>query len=229
MRIDKFLVECGIGSRKEVKELLQSRKILKNGFYITSPKEQINPMQDTIQYGESTLVYKEFRYYILYKRAGYVTALDDPREKTVMEFLPDWVIQKDLAPVGRLDKGTEGLLLFTNDGKLNHSLLSPKQHVEKEYEVILAEAITEEAIDKLRQGVDIGDYVTQAAEVIKKEEKKILLIIHEGKFHQVKRMLEAVGNHVLHLKRVRFGALTLGNMELGEVREISKEEIFGEE
>lgn len=226
MRIDKFLVECGVGSRKEVKELLKSRKIRVNGLFITSPKENIEEEKDEVYYGEKKLSYQEFRYYILHKKAGYVTALEDSRDATVMDLLPEWVIKKDLAPVGRLDKDTEGLLLFTNDGKLNHQLLSPKSHVDKTYHASLECDITEEALEKLREGVMIGEYKTLPAKAEKLEDRKISLTIREGKFHQVKKMLEAVGNKVIYLKRISFGKLVLGDLELGAVKEVSLEDII---
>src|SRR3712207_4824079 len=201
MRKDKFFVECGGGSRKKVKELLKKRKIQVNGSIITSAQQTVEEDNDEVCYGNEKLVYRKFRYYILNKKAGYVTALEDNKDATVMDLLPDWVIRKDLAPVGRLDKDTEGLLLFTNDGKLNHRLLSPKSHVDKTYHVLLEDKITEKAMEELRQGVNIGDYTTLPAKVEKLEEKKIALTIREGKFHQVKKMLEAVGNKVIYLKR----------------------------
>ena len=137
-----------------------------------------------------------------------------------MDILPDWVIKKDLAPVGRLDKDTEGLLLLTNDGQLNHRLLSPKSHVDKTYYAELEKDISEDDLEKLRKGVDIGGYITMPAEAKKIEEKKIHLTIKEGKFHQVKKMLEAVNNKVVYLKRISFGKLELKEMELGEVKEV---------
>ena len=143
-----------------------------------------------------------------------------------MELLPEWVIKKDLAPVGRLDKDTEGLLLFTNDGKLAHSLLSPKKHVDKTYYAQLEKSITEEDIKKLEEGVDIGGYITQPAKGKIVGEREIELTIREGKFHQVKKMLEAVNNKVVYLKRLTFGKLELKDMELGEVREINLEDII---
>ena len=225
MRLDKFLVECGIGSRKEVKKLISDKQITVNGNVIVSPKENIDEINDEIKYAGEKLEYKEFRYYILNKKAGYMTAVDDPRDRTVMELLPDWVIRKDLAPVGRLDKDTEGLLLLTNDGQLNHKLLSPKSHVEKKYYAELEKEISEEDIKKLEAGVDIGGYVTMPAKAEKIDEKKIFLTIKEGKFHQVKKMLEAVGNKVIYLKRVSFGKLELKSLMLGEVKEIKINDI----
>ena len=226
MRLDKFLVECGLGSRKEVKDLISSKKVFVNGDPNVSAKDNIDENIDTIEFEEDKLEYKEFRYYILNKKAGYVTAVEDSRDATVMDLLPEWVIRKDLAPVGRLDKDTEGLLLFTNDGKLNHKLLAPKSHVDKTYYVEIEKNISDEDILKLKQGLDIGGYVTQPAKVEKIEDKKINLTISEGKFHQVKKMLEAVDNKVLFLKRISFGKLKLKDLALGEVREIELKDII---
>ena len=220
MRLDKYLTECGIGSRKEVKKIIDSGAVSVNEKIVSSPKENVNEEKDIVKYNEKIIKYKKFRYYILNKISGYITAVDDPREKTVMDILPDWVIKKDLAPVGRLDKDTEGLLLLTNDGQLNHRLLSPKSHVDKTYYAELEKDISEDDLEKLRKGVDIGGYITMPAEAKKIEEKKIHLTIKEGKFHQVKKMLEAVNNKVVYLKRISFGKLELKEMELGEVKEI---------
>lgn len=225
MRLDKFLIECGIGSRSEVKKIIDQREIKVNDIIVTSPKTNINEISDNVTYNDNKLEYKEFRYYILNKKAGYITAVEDPKEKTVMELLPSWVIKKDLAPVGRLDKDTEGLLLLTNDGKLNHKLLAPKSHVNKTYYVELQESISESDLKKLENGVDIGGYTTMPAQVEKIDNFKIYLTIKEGKFHQVKKMLEAVKNKVIYLKRVKFGKLELNSLELGEVKEVKLDEI----
>lgn len=226
MRLDKFLTECGIGSRKEVKEIIKNKQILINNKIISSPKEEINIENDEIIYNDKILKYKEFRYYILNKKAGYITAVGDSKEKTVMNLLPDWVVKKNLVPVGRLDKDTEGLLLFTNNGKINHFLLSPKTHVKKTYYVELLKEIKEDEINKLEKGVDIGGYITMPSNVKKISNKIINLTIEEGKFHQVKKMLEAVNNKVLYLKRISFGKIKLKNLELGEVKEIELDNII---
>ena len=226
MRLDKYLVECGIGSRKEVKKIIDGKLISVNDKIISSPKENVDEEKDTVKYKNEIIKYKKFRYYILNKKRGYITAVDDPRDKTVMDLLPEWVIRKDLAPVGRLDKDTEGLLLLTNDGQLNHRLLSPKSHVDKTYYAELEKNISEDDLEKLRNGVDIGGYITMPALAEKIEDKKIHLTIKEGKFHQVKKMLEAVENKVVYLKRISFGNLKLNDMELGEVREVNLEDII---
>lgn len=226
MRLDKFLTECGLGSRKEVKSLIDSKKISVNGNFKVSSKDNIDENNDIIKIGDEILSYKKFRYYILNKKAGYVTAVEDPRDKTVMDLLPDWVIKKDLAPVGRLDKDTEGLLLLTNDGQLNHKLLAPKSHVDKIYIAHTEKDFTEEDLEKLRRGVDIGGYITMPAKAEKIENSVLSLTIREGKFHQVKKMVEAIDNKVIYLKRISFGKLVLDNMELGEVKEIKLEDII---
>lgn len=226
MRLDKYLTECGIGSRKEVKKIIDMGHVIVNDKKAISGKENIDEEKDKVKYNDTEIQYKKFRYYILNKKAGYITAVEDPRDKTVMELLPSWVIKKELAPVGRLDKDTEGLLLLTNDGILNHKLLSPKSHVDKTYYAKLEKNISDEDIKKLEIGVDIGGYITMPAVAKRVEEGSIYLTIKEGKFHQVKKMLEAVGNKVIYLKRISFGKLELGDMELGEVREISIEDII---
>lgn len=226
MRLDKFLVECGVGSRKEVKQVISSGEIKVNNELIDSPKFNLDVTKDEVKLNDRILTYKKFRYYIMNKKAGYITAVEDLNEKTVMDLLPDWVIKKDLAPVGRLDKDTEGLLLFTNDGKLNHKLLSPKSHVEKTYYVEIEKSIDDKSINFLETGVDIGSYITMPAKVHKIDDKKIYLTIKEGKFHQVKKMLEAVNNKVTYLKRVSFGNLELNALKIGEVKEISIEDII---
>lgn len=226
MRLDKYLVECGIGSRKEVKKIIDSKNITVNEKIVSSPKENIDEEKDIVKYKNEIINYKKFRYYIINKKSGYITAVDDPKEKTVMDLLPDWVIKKDLAPVGRLDKDTEGLLLLTNDGQLNHKLLSPKSHVDKTYFAKLEKEISEEDLQKLREGVDIGGYITMPAKAESSVPYEILLTIKEGKFHQVKKMLEAVNNKVIYLKRISFGKLQLKNLELGEVKEVNIEDII---
>ncbi|MGL6064158.1 MAG: pseudouridine synthase [Fusobacteriaceae bacterium] len=226
MRLDKFLVECGLGTRKEVREIILEGNIFVNELRAKSPHTIINEVKDEIFLNDEKLEYKEFRYYVLNKEEGYITALTDSRDRTVMELLPEWVILKDLFPVGRLDKDTEGLLLFTNNGKFAHQLISPKKHVDKIYYVELKDNITEKGMEDLKIGVDIGGYITMPAEVEKIEDKIIHLNIREGKFHQVKKMLQAVGNEVVYLKRIKFGKLELGNLEIGEVIEVNQDDII---
>jgi len=225
MRLDKFLTECGLGSRSDVKKILKNREIKVNGKIEISPKFNVTTT-DEISYRDEKIEYKENRYYIMNKPAGYITATEDTRHKTVMEILPEWVIQKNLFPVGRLDKDTEGMLLFTNDGPMSHELLSPKKHVDKIYYVEAEREISDEEMKKLELGVDIGGYITKPSKCERIDENKINLTISEGRFHQVKKMLHAIDNNVTYLKRIKFANLELGDMKIGEVREINREEII---
>lgn len=225
MRLDKFLTECGLGSRREVKKIIDEKLIKVEGIEKISSNTNLDLEKNIVLFQGKKLEYKEFRYYVLNKKAGYITATEDKREKTVMELLPDWVIKKNLAPVGRLDKDTEGVLLLTNDGKLAHKLLSPKNHVEKTYYVEARDVIGQNDIKKLEEGVDIGGYITLPSKIKMVDSKKIFLTIQEGKFHQVKKMLKSIENEVLYLKRISFGKIKLENLNLGEVIEIEKENI----
>jgi len=225
MRLDKFLTECGLGSRSDVKKILKNREITVNGKIEISPKLNIS-LDDKIMHNDRIVEYKEFRYYIMNKPAGYITATEDKKQKTVMELLPEWVIQKNLFPVGRLDKDTEGILLFTNDGPLSHELLSPKKHVDKTYYVVGESEITDENMKTLESGVEIGDYKTKPAKCERIEKNIINLTISEGRFHQVKKMLHAIDNQVTYLKRTKFANLILEDMEIGEVLEVNKESII---
>lgn len=227
MRLDKFLTECGLGSRSEIKNILAKGRVKLNNKVEKSPKIQVDLKKDEVLFENEKLEYKEFRYYIMHKPEGYITAISDKYNKTVMDILPAWVIKKDLVPVGRLDKDTEGLLLFTNNGKLNHELLSPKKHVNKTYYVQLEKEISNEEIKNLEKGVLIlENYLTKEAKVEKISPKEIYLSISEGKYHQVKEMLKAVGNKVTYLKRTKFANLSLDNLEKGGVKEIELEDII---
>lgn len=225
MRLDRFLVECGIGSRKTVRKFILEKLIKINDKISTNINQNID-MNDIVLYKNNLVIYKKYRYYKMYKIKGYITAKEDKYHKTVMELLPNWVNKKDLSPVGRLDKDTEGILLFTNDGKFSHQILSPKNHIDKIYRVILEKEIIDIDIQRLENGVNIGNYITKSAKVIKINTKEILLTINEGKYHQVKKMLLAINNKVIYLKRESFAKLTLDNMIPGEVVEIQKQDIL---
>ncbi len=224
MRLDKYLTECGIGSRSEVKKILKNKEISVNGKVVMSPKVNIEKT-DNIKYRNETIIYKEYRYYVINKPSGCITATEDNKEKTIMDILPSWVIQKKLFPVGRLDKDTEGLLLLTNDGVLAHKLLSPKKHVEKVYYVIGKKEISDEDMSRLENGIDIGGYITKKANCERVSNNEINLTITEGRYHQVKKMLHGINNEVVYLKRIKFANLTLKDLKVGAVVEIGKKEI----
>jgi len=199
-----------------------------NGEIAKKPDIQIKEKEDIICYLGKEISYAKNRYFMLNKPAGVVSATTDAKDKTVLDLLCDEGI-KDLFPVGRLDKDTEGLLIITNDGDLAHRLLSPKKHVPKTYYCQLKFPIDEKALRELEEGVDIGEKKkTLPAKADKLSDTEINLTICEGKFHQVKRMLMAVNNEVIYLKRIQMGNLNLdNNLMLGEYRSLNEEEIEG--
>ena len=228
----------GIGTRKQIKEYVKNGRCQVNGTVVSKADIHIDENNDEISFDGSPLGYSKYHYYMLNKPQGVVSATTDGRNTTVLDLLADENV-KGLSPAGRLDIDTEGLLLLTDDGGLIHRLLSPKKHVDKVYEVHLAKALSEKDIDKLQNGLDIGDKkdngdidYTLPAKVIDKGLDKdnrplIHLIIHEGRFHQVKRMMEAVGNEVLFLKRLSMGPLVLDeNLMPGEYRVLTDEELL---
>ena len=227
MRLDKFLCDTAGLTRTEAKNAVKKGQIAVNGQVQKAADFKVKENTDTVTFQGRPLSYAAFHYYILHKPAGVITATEDKKESTVMDILREEKV-KNLFPVGRLDKDTEGLLLITDDGELAHNLLSPKKHVDKEYLVKVRDSISEEDCRKLSEGVDIGDEKpTAPAKVERVAEKEILLTIREGRFHQVKRMLQAVGNEVLYLKRLSMGSLRLPkDLEKGAYRLLSEEEIY---
>ncbi|MDT2599084.1 pseudouridine synthase [Enterococcus hulanensis] len=230
MRLDKFLAEAGLGSRKEVKQLIKKGQITVNQQIEKSDKKQVDPEKDRIEYRGELLHYQEFYYYVLHKPAGVVSATEDQRDQTVMDLFSAKDYRSDLFPVGRLDKDTEGLLLITNDGKLAHELLSPKKHVEKEYFAEVSGVMTDEDQQKFTEGIFLDGERTLPAELsideVTGETSKVRIILHEGKFHQVKRMVKSCGKEVTYLKRIRMGGLTLPqDLAKGKYRLLTEDEL----
>lgn len=228
MRLDKFLCEMNIGSRSQVKTYVKNGLVTVNGATAKNAEQKIDEAKDAVAYRGEVLWYQKYHYYMLNKPQGVVSATQDNVSGTVLDLLPAGK-RKNIFPVGRLDKDTEGLLLLTDDGDLAHRLLAPSKHVDKCYLVQIASPLSDADCKALEEGVDIReDSLTRSAHVerVRDTETQILLTIHEGKFHQVKRMLKAVGNEVTALKRVRFGTLTLDeNLKPGEYRELTDEEV----
>ena len=226
MRLDKFLCEMNIGSRSQVKSYVKQGLVMINGVVSKDADIKIDEFQDIVSYKGKTLRYQQYHYYMLNKPRGVVCATQDNVSRVVLELLPA-ELRKGLFPVGRLDKDTEGLLLLTDDGELAHRLLSPTKHVDKTYLVQIALPLSAEECRTLEEGVDIGeDTHTRPAKVEVISDRQILLTIHEGKFHQVKRMLKAVGNEVTGLKRVKFGRLSLDEtLDSGQYRELTDSEV----
>lgn len=233
MRLDKFLVKMQVGSRSEVKKILKQDRITVNGLVVKDNSLHISEKEDAISFDGRILIYEEFTYYLLNKPQGVVSATKD-QQKTVLDLLKKEDKRKELFPVGRLDKDTEGLLLLTNDGLLAHELLSPKKHVEKEYFAKVFGVVTEKEVSLFNKGfaIDGGEVVLPSKlTIISVDEKNHLsdvrLVIHEGKYHQVKRMFQSQGMKVIYLKRERMGNLSIGDLPIGSYRKLVKEDIIG--
>nr|WP_288976936.1 pseudouridine synthase [uncultured Blautia sp.] len=228
MRLDKYLADMGLGTRSEVKKFLKGGQVTVNGGTVTKPEFKVDPDTDEILASGEKVAYEDFEYYMLNKPQGVVSATEDSREKTVLDCIVSKK-RKDLFPVGRLDKDTEGLLLITNDGALAHRLLSPKKHVDKTYFVRLRENLSQEDSRKLCEGVDIGEVnLTMPADItgFVPGDRQCCITIREGKFHQVKRMFASVGNEVVYLKRLSMGPLILDEgLKPGQYRKLSAKEI----
>lgn len=229
MRLDKYLADMGIGTRSEVKVLIKKRRVQVNNEVINDPNRKITLGVDSVCFDGREVSYVHYEYYMLNKPAGVLSATEDKRSKTVIDLITTSK-RKDLFPVGRLDKDTEGLLLITNDGDLAHSLLSPKKHVDKEYYAKVEGRVTAADIDTFAKGLQVDeDFLAMPAKLTilsQGEISEVTLIIQEGKFHQVKRMFEAVGKKVIYLKRLSMGPLQLDEtLQPGEYREVTKEEL----
>ena len=229
-RIDKVLSNLGYGSRSELKKICKNGLVKVNGKVINNPGVQVDVENDEIIFDGEKVTYKEFIYLMLNKPDGYISATFDKRDPIVLDLIDKEDLVFEPFPVGRLDKDTEGLLVLTNDGQLAHRVLSPKKHVPKTYYAKIEGVVTEDDIKAFAKGVTLDDgYETMPAELIilKSDEiSEIELTIHEGKFHQVKRMFESVDKKVIYLKRLSMGKLQLDkNLALGEYRELTDEEI----
>jgi 16S rRNA pseudouridine516 synthase len=231
VRIDKWLSNMGFGSRKEVKKILKSGAVSINGQTVKDPKIQAVPNQDqVIVHGEES-IYREFIYLMMNKPQGVISATEDSQHETVVDLLDIEEQSFEPFPVGRLDIDTEGLLILTNDGQLAHSLLSPKKHVPKTYFAKIDGTVPNGTDEAFQDGVILDDgYKTKPArlEVVSEgtDESEILLTITEGKFHQVKRMFEAVGRKVVFLKRIQMGNLKLDESLMpGTYRELHPDEL----
>lgn len=226
MRLDKYLCDNLGLTRAEAKKNIAKGKVTVNGIVVKKPEEKIDENSNDIRYEGQPVNHEKFSYYMLNKPAGIVSANTDNVDITVIDLFKDEK-KKNLSCVGRLDKDTTGLMLVTNDGALLHRLTSPKHHVFKDYLVTLRDEIDENSIRLLEEGVDIGDdTLTKPARVTVTDDKTIILSISEGRFHQVKRMLKAVSNEVIALKRLSIGNLRLDdNLAEGKYRKLTKEEI----
>lgn len=224
MRLDKLLAHAGYGTRKEVKALIKNKQVTVNGAIAVKDKQQIDEFHDDICVNGETLHYVQHQFIMMNKPAGVICANRDDYHETIMDLF-DIFIGTDMFPVGRLDIDTEGLVLICNDGKLAHRLLSPRHHVDKCYEVHLAKPIDEQQLLRLSGEIDLGDFIAKPAKAEVLSDTCIHLMIQEGKFHQVKRMMQAVDNEVVYLKRLSFGPLSLDEtLDPGEWRYLTQAE-----
>ncbi len=224
MRLDKFLSNNGFGTRKEVKELIKKKYVSVNDNFNVKPELNIDPTKDQIKVDDELIEYKEFYYLLLNKPKGYISATEDYIQNTVLDLVPEYAYVH-LFPVGRLDKDTTGLLILTNDGQLAHSLISPKKHVDKVYIATLDKPLDMKIKDKFESGIILDEELTLPAKLEKLDEYKAKVTIHQGKYHQVKRMFEYFGYTVVDLDRIQLAFLTLGDLEVGEYRELTDEEV----
>ena len=229
MRIDKFISEQESLSRSDSKAMIKKGQVFVNGERVKSADMKIDPEKDRITLNGKEIIYRKFMYIMLNKPEGVICATRDGLSATVLELLPDSLIRKGLFPAGRLDKDTEGFVFITDDGALAHKMLSPKSHIEKEYEVTLEKPCEKEYIDIFASGMTIdGDEKCLPARLIPTDDPfKVRLILHEGKYHQIKRMMITVGNRVVHLKRIRMGGIILDpSLPSGKAREITESELL---
>ncbi|QFP79218.1 pseudouridine synthase [Latilactobacillus graminis] len=230
MRIDRFLSHMNVASRKELKSLFKAGRVRVDGTVVKDAKFKV--ASATMVYVDDEPVrYQTYFYWLMNKPAGVVSATTDP-QKTVLDLLKDADRRDDLFPVGRLDKDTTGLLLLTNNGALSHALLSPKKHVSKVYRATIAGVVTADDQARFEAGLVLGDFKAQPAQLdilnvdIAQQESQITVEIHEGKFHQVKRMFHAVGKEVLTLERIKMGPLELpDDLKRGQYRALTETEV----
>lgn len=227
-RLDKFLAAQGKGTRKEVGRLIRSGAVAVDGVPVRDPAAKVDPSCQTVAVGGSPILWQEHLYIMMNKPAGVLSATEDRRQKTVLDLLPEDLRRRGLFPAGRLDKDTTGLLLITDDGDLAHRMLSPKKHVYKLYQARLDAPVTPEDVQAFEEGVRWGEEVYAPARLWAGEGDPFVAFaqVHEGRFHQVKRMFQARGKTVLSLKRLKIGGLSLDStLQEGECRLLAPEEV----
>ena len=228
MRIDKYISELGVASRKEAAKIAKSGGVLVDGVAVRDLSEHIDPEVQRVTFQGRELSYSRYVYVMLNKPAGYVSATEDSRLPVVTELLPEELRKRELFPVGRLDRDTVGMMILTNDGALAHLLLSPKRHVSKNYYFEAAEALPEGTEEKFRDGIVLADgYECKEAVIVLDEDRKSgIITLTEGKYHQIKRMVASFDNAVTYLKRISFATIPLDeSLAEGEWRYLSSEEI----
>lgn len=233
IRLDKFLSEMSGWTRSEVKKIVRTGSVTVDGNEVKKPETKIDEKLSIVSVDGRQIKYNKYEYYMLNKPKGFVSATTDREHKTVVDIISSSE-KKDLFPVGRLDIDTEGLLLITNDGELAHRLLAPKNHVEKTYYVEVSGILDDVDVDAVEKGLDIGEEkntIPAKMEILKTDIQNNIsscyLTIHEGKFHQVKRMMKKLGKTVTYLKRVSMGSLIIDSkLKNGNYRKLTEQEII---
>lgn len=226
MRLDKYIADVLKISRQDSKKLIKEKFVKVNDIVTTNINSIVNENVDVITVKENKLKYQKYIYLMMNKPKGYLCATYDKNDKTVMDLIPDELRFKDLSIIGRLDKDTEGLLLFTNDGSLVHNLTSPKKHILKKYYVEYSGTLINDAITMVEMGMNIdNEYQTMPGILEVLGDNKAYITIYEGKFHQVKKMFEKLNTKVEYLKRVKIASLELKDLTLGSVIELTKEDL----
>ena len=225
-RLDKLLSEAAVASRKELKTIIRAGRVTVDGVVVKNPEQKVDEKTAEVRVDGQPVGKQRTIILMLHKPAGFVTSTDDPRDRTVMELIPEEYRYLDPKPVGRLDKETEGLLLFTNDGQLAHRILSPKHRVWKRYYAEHEGEAGPADVEAFHGGITLKDGdVCLPAVLIPQGPGKSVVEVCEGKYHQVRRMLASRGMPVTYLKRIAEGGLTLGELELGKVREVDLSEL----
>ncbi len=231
MRLDKFLSVCAVATRSESKRAVRAGEVFVNGAAARGADMSVDPESDVVTFRGSRVVYRKYTYIMLNKPEGYVSATDDPKERTVLDLLPPELKRLGLFPCGRLDKNTLGLILLTDNGELAHRILAPKNHVEKKYRFRSKFPLDVADAERFEAGVTLDDgYVTKPAGIeLCGEGDEGIITLHEGKYHQIKRMLDSLGNKITYLERISFANLTLDERDLarGAWRYLTEAEIDG--
>ena len=224
MRLDKYLKECGYGSRSEVKKIIKDKNILINDVIVTNSDYNVNLSTDIVKFKDEVIKYQKYYYFLLNKPSGYLSATSDNSQPTILDFFSDYS-HLDLFPVGRLDKDTTGAIIITNDGELAHRLISPKYHVDKVYIATLDKNVDPSIKEEFESGIILDNEMTLPSkfEVISPNTCRVTL--HQGKYHQVKRMFEHFNYKVISLHREKFAFLSLDNLQEGKFRLLNDEEI----
>lgn len=227
-RLDKLLSSQSMMSRSDAAKRIQRGGVTVNGVIVTDASRKIDPEADAVLLDGEPFLYKKFLYLMMNKPAGIVSASRDPKEKTVVDFVPDSLRRPGLFPAGRLDKDTTGFVLITDDGQFAHDILSPRHHIDKTYLAETTEPIGDEFLSRMRAGMTLGDEQLLPADVERTESEKIIykIVLREGKYHQIKRMIAFTGTTLLSLRRIQMGQLPLDKaLKPGECRELTPDEL----